>query len=72
MVPALLATFLFATSSVAARRSIHHLGPANASLVRILLAASVLGIYAHGWGGGLRGPRPALVCGERTHWFWNL
>ena len=56
MVPALLATFLFATSSVAARRSIQHLGPANASLVRILLAASVLGIYAHGWGGGLRGP----------------
>lgn len=56
MVPALLATFLFALSSVAARRSIHHLGSANASLVRILLAALVLGIYAHGWGAGLTGP----------------
>lgn len=56
MVPALLATLLFATSSVAARRSIHHLGSANASLCRIVLAATVLGIYAHLWGAGLRGP----------------
>jgi drug/metabolite transporter (DMT)-like permease len=56
MVPALIATFLFATSSVAARRSIHHLGSANASLFRILLAAAVLGLYAHIWGAGLRGP----------------
>ena len=56
MVPALLATLLFATSSVAARRSIHHLGSANASLFRILLAATVLGLYAHLWGAGLSGP----------------
>jgi drug/metabolite transporter (DMT)-like permease len=55
MVPALLATLLFATSSVAARRSIQHLGSANASMVRILLASTVLGIYAHLWGAGLGG-----------------
>ncbi len=55
MIPAALATLLFALSSVAARRSIHHLGSSTASLVRILLAATVLGIYAHGWGAGLGG-----------------
>jgi drug/metabolite transporter (DMT)-like permease len=56
MLPALLAMGLFATSSVAARQSIHHLGPNNASLVRILLATFLLGIYAHGWGAGFSGP----------------
>jgi drug/metabolite transporter (DMT)-like permease len=56
MLPALLAMGLFATSSVAARQSIHHLGPNNASLVRILLATLLLGIYAHGWGAGFSGP----------------
>jgi drug/metabolite transporter (DMT)-like permease len=56
MLPALLAMGLFATSSVAARQSIHHLGSNNASLVRILLATFLLGIYAHGWGAGFSGP----------------
>lgn len=56
MLPASLAVGLFALSSVAARRSIHHLGPNNASLVRILVATCFLAVYAHGFGGGLSGP----------------
>lgn len=56
MIPALLAMGLFATSSVAARQSIHHLGSNNASVIRILLATFLLGIYAHGWGAGFTGP----------------
>lgn len=56
MLPALLAMGLFAASSVAARQSIHHLGPNNASLVRILIATLLLGIYAHVWGAGFHGP----------------
>jgi drug/metabolite transporter (DMT)-like permease len=53
---AFLAMGLFATSSVAARQSIHHLGSNNASLVRILIATLILGLYAHGWGAGFSGP----------------
>jgi drug/metabolite transporter (DMT)-like permease len=56
MLPAFLAMGLFATSSVAARQSIHHLGSNNASLVRILIATLLLGLYAHGWGAGFSGP----------------
>jgi drug/metabolite transporter (DMT)-like permease len=56
MFPAAMAVGLFALSSVAARRSIHHLGSNDASLVRILLATAFLGLYAHGWGGGFSGP----------------
>ncbi len=56
MIPASLAMLLFALSSVAAKRSVSLLGPPTASLLRILLAAAVLGIYAHGWGAGLQGP----------------
>lgn len=56
MIPASLAMLLFAFSSVAAKRSVNLLGPPTASLLRILLAATILGIYAHVWGAGLRGP----------------
>ncbi len=56
MIPATLAMLLFAFSSVAAKRSVNLLGSSTASLLRILLAASLLAIYAHGWGAGLRGP----------------
>lgn len=55
MIAAFLATWLFALSSVAAKRSVSLLGSSTASLVRIVLAATVLGIYAHGWGAGLGG-----------------
>lgn len=47
---------LFALSSVAAKRSISFLGSSTASLLRITLAAAILGIYAHAWGAGLSGP----------------
>jgi drug/metabolite transporter (DMT)-like permease len=56
MLPAALAVGLFALSSVAARRSIRHLGPHDASLARILVATALLGAYAHGFGGGFSGP----------------
>jgi drug/metabolite transporter (DMT)-like permease len=56
MFAASLAMLLFALSSVAAKRSIGFLGSATASLLRITLAATLLGIYAHVWGAGLSGP----------------
>lgn len=56
MLPAFLAMGLFAASSVAARKSVQHLGSNNASLVRILVATLLLGLYAHGWGAGFSGP----------------
>lgn len=56
MLPAFMAVGLFALSSVAARRSIHFLGSNDASLVRILVATLLLGVYAHGLGGGFGGP----------------
>jgi drug/metabolite transporter (DMT)-like permease len=55
MLAALLATWLFALSSVAAKRSVLLLGSSTASLVRITLAALVLGVYAHAFGAGLHG-----------------
>jgi drug/metabolite transporter (DMT)-like permease len=56
MIPATLAMLLFAFSSVAAKRSVNLLGSSTASLLRIVLAAGLLAVYAHGWGAGLRGP----------------
>jgi len=56
MIPATLAMLLFAFSSVAAKRSVSLLGPATASVLRILFAAALLAVYAHVWGSGLRGP----------------
>lgn len=55
MFPSFLATFLFAFSSVSAKRAVHWLGPNNASLARISLAAVLLAIYAHTFGGGFSG-----------------
>ena len=55
MTPAMLATFFFALSSVTAARSVSHVGPAAANFLRILVATAVLGVYAHGFGGGLGG-----------------
>ncbi|HTH48391.1 MAG TPA: DMT family transporter [Candidatus Limnocylindria bacterium] len=55
MTPAFLATWLFALSSVAAKRSVLLLGSSTANLVRIVLAALVLGLYAHTFGAGLHG-----------------
>ena len=55
MIAAFLATWLFALSSVAAKRSVLLLGSSTANLVRIVLAALLLGVYAHTFGAGLHG-----------------
>jgi drug/metabolite transporter (DMT)-like permease len=55
MLPASLATFLFALSSVSAKRAVHYIGPNNASLARICLAGVFLALYAHSWGSGFAG-----------------
>ena len=56
MLASVLATFLFATSSVTARQSIQRLGSSSANILRLLVAASLLGLYAHLWGVGFQGP----------------
>ncbi len=56
MLAAVLATFLFATSSVTARQSIQRLGSSTANVLRLLVATTMLGLYAHIWGVGFRGP----------------
>ena len=55
MVPAVLTTFLFSLSVLFASRSSRLLGPMQANVARLLLAMVLLGIWAHGWGGGLGG-----------------
>lgn len=55
MLAALLATTLFALSSVSAKRSVNLLGSTHANLVRIALATLVLGLWAHLFGGGWGG-----------------
>jgi drug/metabolite transporter (DMT)-like permease len=49
------AAFLFSVSSVSARRGVALVGPPRANLWRQCLAVLFLGIYAHGFGGGLSG-----------------
>lgn len=56
MMGAVLATLLFATSSVTAKQSVQRLGSSTANLLRLLLATTLLGFVAHGWGVGFRGP----------------
>ena len=53
---AILAMLFFATSSVTAKQSVQRLGSSAANLYRLLLATTLLGICAHGWGVGFRGP----------------
>ncbi len=55
MIPALIATFLFAGSVIAASRSARLLGSQAANFWRILLAAVFLGGWAHTVGRGLGG-----------------
>lgn len=56
MLGALAATLLFAVSSVSARRSLEHIGPPAANLVRQLIAVLLLAAYAHTLGTGWSGP----------------
>jgi drug/metabolite transporter (DMT)-like permease len=55
MLAAFLAATLFALSVVFASRTTRALGVARANFYRLCVAAMVLGIWAHGWGGGLAG-----------------
>ncbi len=56
MLPATFAMVLFALSSVTARRSVRILGSDTANLARMLLATTLLGLYAHTVGVGFHGP----------------
>lgn len=56
MLPALLTTVLFSLSGIAANRTTRILGSVTANFFRILVATCFLGVWAHCFGGGLRGP----------------
>ena len=56
MIPALLTTLLWSCSSVCAARSAKLVGGSTANLLRMLIAAVLLGIWAHTFGHGLGGP----------------
>ena len=55
MVPALLTTLLWSCSSVCAAHSAKLVGGSSANLFRMLIAAILLGIWAHNFGHGLGG-----------------
>ena len=56
MFAAILTTVFFAFSAAAGTRSASLIGPANANLVRLLVASLALAAYAHTLGQGLCGP----------------
>lgn len=56
MAIALLTTLLFALSALTGRRLADHIPGSQANLVRLLLAAALLGSYAHALGFGIGGP----------------
>ena len=56
MFAALLTTFCFATSAILARRSAGMLGSQSANLARQTVALLILGLWAHYFGQGVRGP----------------
>ncbi len=55
MLPALLTTFLFSFSVLFASRSARLVGSMQANVSRLTLAMLLLGLWAHGWGGGFKG-----------------
>ena len=64
MFPSFLTTLLFSFSVIFASRSAKVLGGPAANLARLMLALVALGVWAHGFGGGLRGPAlPWLLAG---------
>ena len=56
MLAAILTTLLFSLSGLSGRRLSHHLPGSLANLVRLILAAALLGAYAHLFGFGVSGP----------------
>ncbi|MEI6674968.1 MAG: DMT family transporter [Verrucomicrobiota bacterium] len=61
MFAALLTTLLFSFSALSGRRLANHLPGSLANLVRLILAAAVLGTYAHLYGFGVSGPAFSLL-----------
>ncbi len=61
MIPALLTTLLWSCSSVCAARSAKLVGGSTANLLRMLIAAILLGVWAHTFGHGL---------GSAAHWWF--
>ena len=55
MLAAFLATILFSLSAITGRRLSHFISGTKANLARLILAATVLGAWAHSFGFGLRG-----------------
>lgn len=60
MLPAILTTFCFAASAILARQSAGMLGSQSANLARQAVALILLGLWAHFFGQGLRGPGLSL------------
>jgi len=56
MFAALLTTLLFSLSGLSGRRLANYLPGSLANLLRLILAAAVVGTYAHGYGFGVGGP----------------
>jgi drug/metabolite transporter (DMT)-like permease len=56
MLAAFVATIFFSCSAIAGRRLSHFVSGTKANLSRLILAAVVLGLWAHLFGFGLRGP----------------
>jgi drug/metabolite transporter (DMT)-like permease len=56
MFAAILTTFCFAASAILARRSAGMLGSQSANLARQAVALVILGLWAHWFGQGVRGP----------------
>ena len=56
MFAAILTTFCFAASAILARRSAGMLGSQSANLARQAVALLILGLWAHCFGQGMRGP----------------
>ena len=55
MLAAVLTTLLFSLSAIFGRRLSHCLGGTQANLGRLVLAAAILGLWCHVWGGGIHG-----------------
>lgn len=61
MFAAILTTLLFSLSGLSGRRLSNHLPGSLANLVRLILAAAVVGAYAHAFGFGIGGPAFTLL-----------
>jgi drug/metabolite transporter (DMT)-like permease len=55
MIPAIFATVFFCFSAVSANRATRIAGSVEANFWRLLFATAVLGVWAHGYGGGIGG-----------------